>query len=516
MHNNYFLLRHLTPVLESRLKGTVVSECFSQNKEELIIRFETSSEPFFIKASLLPSFSCLTFPDNFHRARKNSVDLFSELIGQRVHSVQQFKNERSFAFHFSNAYSLLFKMHGNRSNIILFGEKKVIGLFKNSIVGDSELKLETLDREIVWTFEEFIKNHDKIESTYFTFGKPVWMFLTDRGYTTSTPGQQWVIIQDTLQELNKPKFYLTIVGEKLILSLLPIGKPYKDFSDPVDALNHFFHQYTQREAFRTEKTSALAILKQQLQSSSGYFEKTLQKLNSVTTENNYKAWADLLMANLGTIKPGTERVILQSFYNENQPIEIRLKKDLSPQKNAEIYYKKSKNQQAEVDRLQQALNSKKREITDLKGQIEKIESETDLKNLRSFITTLGLTKTPQESIETLPFHEIDFNGFKILVGKNAQSNDRLTLKYGYKEDLWLHAKDVAGSHVLIKYQSGKKFPKDVIERAAELAAYHSKRKTDSLCPVIVTPRKFVRKRKGDPAGAVIVEREEIILVEPKR
>jgi predicted ribosome quality control (RQC) complex YloA/Tae2 family protein len=69
--------------------------------------------------------------------------------------------------------------------------------------------------------------------------------------------------------------------------------------------------------------------------------------------------------------------------------------------------------------------------------------------------------------------------------------------------------------VILKYQSGRPFPKDVIERAAQLAAYYSKRKNESLCPVTVTPKKFVRKRKGDPAGAVIVEREDVILVEPK-
>jgi predicted ribosome quality control (RQC) complex YloA/Tae2 family protein len=91
----------------------------------------------------------------------------------------------------------------------------------------------------------------------------------------------------------------------------------------------------------------------------------------------------------------------------------------------------------------------------------------------------------------------------------------LTLKLSHKDDLWLHAKDVSGSHVIIKYQSGKNFPKDVIERAAQLAAYNSKRKNESLCPVMVTAKKYVRKRKGDPAGAVVVEREEVIMVEPK-
>lgn len=70
--------------------------------------------------------------------------------------------------------------------------------------------------------------------------------------------------------------------------------------------------------------------------------------------------------------------------------------------------------------------------------------------------------------------------------------------------------------MLIKYQSGKNFPKSVIEKAAELAAFYSKRKSDSLCPVIVTPRKYVRKSKNMLAGQVIVSQEDVIMVEPKK
>jgi predicted ribosome quality control (RQC) complex YloA/Tae2 family protein len=124
-------------------------------------------------------------------------------------------------------------------------------------------------------------------------------------------------------------------------------------------------------------------------------------------------------------------------------------------------------------------------------------------------------KPKNNNVKAPPYHTFEFKGFQIWVGKNAEANDELTLMHTYKEDLWLHAKDVAGSHVIIKHQSGKNFPKDVIERAAQLAAYNSKRKTESLCPVAVTPKKFVRKRKGDPAGMVVVEKEEVILVEPK-
>ncbi len=102
-----------------------------------------------------------------------------------------------------------------------------------------------------------------------------------------------------------------------------------------------------------------------------------------------------------------------------------------------------------------------------------------------------------------------------MVGKHAKANDELTLKVANKDDLWLHAKDVAGSHVVIRHQAGKNIPKTVLERAAQLAAWFSKRKTDSLCPVIYTPKKHVRKRKGTAPGAVVVEKEQILMVEPK-
>ena len=102
-----------------------------------------------------------------------------------------------------------------------------------------------------------------------------------------------------------------------------------------------------------------------------------------------------------------------------------------------------------------------------------------------------------------------------MLGKNAKANDELTLKVARKNDLWLHAKDVAGSHVIIRQKPGQNYPKHIIEKAASIAAANSKRKTDTLCPVIFTEKKFVRKIKGAPAGQVIVEKEEVVMVKPE-
>ncbi len=485
MHNNYYLLRNLSCDLEKRLSGAVVSECFTQNKEELIIRFETRNGTFFIKATLKPSFSCLSFPDRYDRARKNSVDIFEGIIGQRVERVRQVVNDRSFVIQCSDRYSLLFKMHGSRSNVLLFHMDDVEALFRNNLKQDLTLKLDTLDRQIDWSHENFVSHQGSLPSVYFTFGKVVWKYLDGLNFDSVTTEQKWSILQNVRQRLERPTYYVTQTDGKITLALMPMGEIVRVHQNSIDALNDFFLSFTRQDTFAVEKSAVLVTLRRNLRMRENYYENISKKIISLQTDHNYKVWADLVMANLHAIKTGAEQTTLLNFYDENRPIVIKLNKKFSPVKNAALFYAKSKSQHLEIVRLQQTLISKKKEITTLQDQLQQIETIPDLITLRPLAVSMGLINLSKKKLESLPYHEFEYKTFKILVGKNAQSNDKLTLRHGYKEDLWLHAKDVAGSHVLIKYQAGKKFPKDVIERAAQLAAYNSKRKNESLCPVIL-------------------------------
>jgi predicted ribosome quality control (RQC) complex YloA/Tae2 family protein len=514
VHNNFYFLRLISSSLSKVLVGTVISECYSQSKDEIIFRFETHGRSFYTKASLSPSLSTLSFPAVVERAKKNSVDLFPGTIGYRVLGVRQYDNERSFSLELEEKKLLLFKMHGNRSNVILFEDGQADELFRNNLPGDAEINPDTLDRQIDWSSGNFLNRHTEPEKLYFTFGKVVWLYLREKGFYESSGDQQWTMIREVLEQLEKPEFYLTPIKNSIHLTLLPFGNSRKVEGDPIQAANRFFFAFTQEFVLEKEKQNAISILKSKLSSGLNYYEKNFQKLSEVEGDTNYKHWADLIMANMHQIKQGTEKVSLPDFYQDSHLIDIKLKKDIPPQANAAIYYRKAKNQHIEIEKLQQSLVIKEKEMETLRQTIAELESINDLKELRRKTQASSITSERDSQVQPLPYHEFVASGFRIWVGKNAHGNDELTLKHSYKEDLWLHAKDVAGSHVIIKHQSGKKFPKDVIERAAELAAYNSKRKTETLCPVIVTPRKFVRKRKGDPPGAVVIEREDVILVRP--
>lgn len=515
MHNNYHFLEKLISPLAEKLVGQQLMSCFSQQKDELILVFSNSSPQFFIKAHLLPDFSCLSFPAEFHRTKRNSIELFSSPLGLKVVSVEMVKNDRSFWIVFENNYRLLFKMHGNRSNIVLFKDDELISLFKNSLVQDKTLDPLQQDRNLNQSFTAFEESGYRHQAIFPTFGKAVEQYLFRLGYERMSPTSQWECLSLVKKELDKAnEFFLINTDTEIKLSLISENETDTKFTDPIAAINAFFHTYSRENQFRKEKKQQLKIYEKRLSQVQNYLTKTQSKLKEIAENPSYHHIADIIMANMHLIDPNAERVRLLNFYT-NQEIEIKLKKGEKPQKTAENYYRKAKNQKKEIDQLQQSLDLKKAELADLQKQLQALhesDSVADIKQLKK--EKSGNKGDVKLSTENKPYKRFSYQGFEIWVGKNAKANDELSFKHSFKDDLWLHAKDVSGSHVLIKYQSGKNFPKEVIEKAAGLAAYYSKRKTDSLCPVIVTPKKFVRKSKGMPAGLVKVEREEVIMAPP--
>lgn len=513
MHNNYYFLRQLTVALDHQLQGAVVMECFSQNKDELILSFETPAGRYFIKAALGADFSCLSVPQNFERARRNSVDLFEQLPGLRYKGVYQYNNERSFRFNFEENTAVLFKMHGNKSNVLLIEDGNITSLFRSQLQADSSLVPEQLDRTIDWSYEYFVQHRERLRETYFTFGKLVWRYLETKGFSSLPPADQWEQLNAARSHLESGIYYITFIDESPYLSLVPFGNIIATFHDPVEALNSFYRSFVQLRALVTEKRKLLSGLQQQHARLIAWLQINRERLQSIREDKRYRLWADIIMANLDKIPMGKTSVVLDDFYHENAPIEIKLKPDLSPQKNAEIYYKKARNQSIEASHLERMIEEREVQQRDIESTMARVKEIQSLKELREEPSGSKVSSGKKEVL-ALPYKEHSMMEFRIWVGRSAQANDQLLQHYSSKDDLWLHARDVSGSHVIVKHQAGKKFPGVVIERAAQLAAFHSKRKNESLCPVIFTPRKYVRKRKGDPAGTVVVDREEVIMVVP--
>jgi hypothetical protein len=488
--------------------------CFSQEKDELVLGFSKGQDEFYLKAQLTESFSALSFPVNFNRARANSVNLFPEIIGKKVLGVVQQENERSFYIQLEDDLALLFKLFGNRANLVLFSGEAPINLFRKKFTKDLDLRLPDLNRILATSKESFLQNPSQPEKLYPTFGDLPLAYLNEQGYQAADVEKRWLLLNQTLALLENPTYYLTKFKNKTRLSLLPLGEISQTFDGPIPALQEFVRVYLSLNYFEQKYSAALQKLSRQLTGAQNYLEKVEYQMLELEYDNSHSQNADLIMANLTQIRPGTAEITVYDFYND-QPKTLKLNPKETPQKYAERLYKKNKNRQIEIRYLQERAETKKSDISRLQKALNQLAGITTNHALKAFLKENELQINDSKKENPSLFRVFQTEGFKILVGKSAQNNDLLTQKHTYKEDLWLHAKDVSGSHVVIKYQANKNIPAPVLEKAAQLAAWYSKRKNDSLCPVLCTPKKFVRKPKGAEPGAVIVEREKVILVKPQ-
>lgn len=523
MQTNYYFLRQLAPQLAERLVGLVLAECFSQEKDELVLGFCPDGKQWrhrrdaYIRATLRGDLAALSFPDEFRRAGKNSVDLFPELLNRPVQAVRQFRNERCFALQFDEEWLLLFKLFGNRSNLILCHVDEVEELFNHKLVGDQNLKPSTLDRPLDQSFGAFERAQGDWKKLFPTFGKEV-----NRILETSLAGQtdlavRWEAVQELLQKLENPTaYFVKLIDYQPTLSLLPGGgEVQKTLTDPITAANEFYYAYSRVSGIDREKAAALRALTRRIQKTEAYLKVTYGKLADLKDAVGHEEVGHILMANLHQIPERAEVVELYDFYRD-QPIRIRLKPEATPQKNAEVYYRKARNEKIEVGKLQEAIEAREAERAELEAHQRAIEAIENLKELRKYLKSNLLEENVKvvETPETL-FRKVIIDGYDVFIGRNARNNDLLTTRYARKEDLWLHARDVSGSHVVIRRKAGQNFPNGVIERAAQLAAWHSKRRTDGLCPVIVTLKKFVRKTRDLAEGQVIIDKEEVVMVVPE-
>jgi predicted ribosome quality control (RQC) complex YloA/Tae2 family protein len=492
---------------------SIVSESYSQKKGEVLLHFTNASgqSQGIIQVTLSGDFSSLSFPDQFFRARRNTIDIFKELIGKRLEDIQLIENDRSFIMYFQSNISLLFKMHGNRSNLILYQDRKILSVYNIKLVKDLSLCPMSLEKKVDYSFSSFLEKGYK--KTFPTLGKGVWSYAEDHRIDQMEPKEQYEWFLELLKGFETKEFYVTRIDGEVVLSLMKPGEVLEILNNPIEALNSFYQAHFRYNAIDKLRNSIQQTIQTRIRQAQQYYDKCTTSLQELETNTGPQQLADIIMANLYNIPAGSEEVELFDFYN-NQNIMVKLSTKESPQKNAERLYKKGKSRPLEIANLKKHQESKFQFIKQGEYDLLVVEQSQSHKELIEVLKRYE--KTTQQDIagDYERFKHIEFMQYHIYIGRNAANNDLLTMKFAHKDDLWLHARDVSGAHVIIKNKAGQKTPKPVIEKAASLAAYYSERKNDSLCPVILTEKKYVRKIKGAPKGAVKVEKEKVLMVVP--
>ena len=293
----------------------------------------------------------------------------------------------------------------------------------------------------------------------------------------------------------------------------------KYFETLNEGLNAYFKTTITSNVISEKKKSLLKYVDSQIKKFKK-IEKNI-KVDLKKNENfeNYKNIGDILAANMHQIKYGMKKITVFDFYN-NEEITINLDPLLSPNDNLNFYYNKYNKGKRTISALDSRFLDIQNEIRYFEEIKMFIEKENDFIGIEEIQTELNLSNSGNKIKNKIKLNKskkrelfsFDYKGFQIFVGRNNKENEEISFSKGQPNDIWMHAKDIPGSHVLI-LRNNQKVPDDVLLHAATLACDYSKAKKGDKVTVDYCERKFVKKIKNSKPGNVIYTNFHSLLID---
>ncbi len=296
-----------------------------------------------------------------------------------------------------------------------------------------------------------------------------------------------------------------------------------NFETLSNALDFYYSNLESEKLFQSKAKSAEANIKKEIKKRESLVKKLNKDLENHGDAENWKRFGDLILANLVNAERLGDKIIVTDYFDDELPkIEIEADANLSLTEAAEKFFKqytKARNAKVEITKRLEIVNSELEKFYNEKARIESAITEKDEEFFKpNEETGKGKSKNlKNKNIESKSKARnfTSSEGFEILVGKGAKDNDYLTFRVAKSNDLWLHAADYPGSHVVIRSQNKQEIPNKTLLEAAQLAAFYSQAREESKVAVHYTLKKFVHKPKGAVAGLVNLASFKTILVEPK-
>ncbi len=284
-------------------------------------------------------------------------------------------------------------------------------------------------------------------------------------------------------------------------------------------LDGFFAAADRTERTKQRAKDLLKLLMNSYERVSRKLELQKKELAECSEREVFRVCGDLINANIYQLEKGMTKCTLEDFYS-GEPREITLDARLTPAQNAQKYYTEYRKLDTAEKMLTELIEKGGEELIYIDSVfdcVSRTENEAELAEIRRELREQGYLrsgKSDEKIKKTEPLRYVSTSGYEILVGKNNRQNDTLTLKTARAADIWLHTKDIAGSHVIIRTAEKGAPDEETIMEAAELAAYHSKGRSSSQVPVDYTAVKFVKKPAGAKPGMVIFTNNRTVYVTP--
>lgn len=486
-------------------------------------------------------------PPNFVMMLRKHLD------GAILESIEQIENDRVIHFHFTKRDELgdlqniilIVELMGRHSTIILVNKEsgKILDAIKH--IGSSQNTYRSLLPGVDYIappeqnhLNPFSQEKEKV------FHRLSQMDLTPKGIQqqfqgigfdtaqelvarlTERPNEKMLIWQEFFTAIDTQlspslyevaeKEYFTPINYRFFDSNTQQKKMYPTLSALLDA---FYQEKAEKDRAKQQGGELIRKIENELKRNRNKLKKREQTLKDSENAEDYRRDGELLTTFMAQVPRGANEVTLPNYYEEDRPITIKLDPALTPNQNAQKYFHRYQKLKNAVKLIGKQIEEAKNEIDYLESVLSQLEiaGPMDIEVIKEELTAEGYLKKKSSKKQkrkkpSQPDQYLSTDGTLILVGKNNLQNDQLSLKMAKKTDYWLHAKNIPGSHVIIKSDQ----PSDeTITEAAELAAYFSKYRHSAQVPVDLVQVKHLRKPNGAKPGYVIYENQKTIIVTPE-
>ncbi|KRN33997.1 NFACT RNA binding domain-containing protein [Lactobacillus selangorensis] len=479
---------------------------------------------------------------------KFTMSLRKYLDGATLQQIKQIDNDRVMHFSFTSRNELgdlqnirlIVEMMGRHSNVILINHRtnKIIDLIRHVPADQNRYRLlmpgadyvepprQNDQNPFVMPFETDLLQADQLahalQQTYQGFGRDTAQELAYRLENSADVLGAW---QEFFAALDTPQPTITTFKGKSQFSAIPYRSEdgtQEHFDSLSVMLDAFYENKAESDRVQQQGANLIHFLKNELQKDNRKMKKLKLTMQSTEKADDYRIRGEVLTTYLSQVERGMTEITLPNFYDDEKPLKIQLSNQLSPSKNAQKYFTKYQKLRNAVAYVTDQMAKTQSEIDYLEGIMTQIKlaSPKDLDDIRAELQQQGYLKPQKQGKNKKKQRKYKVNqpdtfyasdGTKILVGKNNLQNEQLTLHKAQKTDIWLHAKDVPGSHVIIT--DANPTEKTLLE-AANLAAYYSKSRDSSNVPVDYIEVKKIRKPNGAKPGFVVYEGQRTVRVTP--
>lgn len=506
------------------------------------------------------------------KSKKNPITAYNfcmllrkHLVGGTIKNIYQHKMDRVVCFEIENLNELkelskkllIIEIMGKHSNIILVDKEsnKIIDAIKHIDSRQSSIREVFPNKDYFFVKDEkenILDKNYKLPSEILKNSEPISMkkfFYTN--YLGFSPIISYELLNNSnvdsaVNSANLNDEDIKRIDENFVKIVENIkDKNYypifikdemnnnKDFycfdlnlyekKESVDSLSKlvesFYHNNSLRDRINQKASGFKKILTTKLNRLTNKYIAMNDELLNNKSKEDLKIFADLLSINIYKIEKGMKKISVENIYDNMKEVEISLDERKSPRENIEAYYKKYKKLKTADEIIKAELPKIEEEMKYIKQILETIEIITELNELSEIeeeLISLGYIRKSKKNKQKLekskPYIFETDSGALIYVGKNNLQNENLTLKFANKNDIFFHAQDVPGSHVILR---GANLTEDDYKIAGFLAGYYSYFKNEGYANVDYTEKKHIRKAKGTGLGMVYYDNYKTLFIDFK-